>query len=277
MAESNYWKNFWRKRVTRRRLLGGVVLGGSGLAAAGIVGCGGGGTTTNGNGKVTPPSGSDDFWGGYPSDIDIADARRRWEPMPEGMNGGMLRFTGFDALVLDTFDPHLTQFGPLYSGHSAVFSKLYKYASHEAQISEPDLADGMPEVIGDPNAPTEYVIKLRRGVKFHDPASVPPDVRHKLEISDAAQKSPGLPGRELTADDVIYSFERQKNQSSPRFALFYRSSQYKTMQKIEKIDEYTIKITTDGPVAPLLHFLADTNAFIIPKEVVDQERDTLEF
>ena len=59
MAESDYWKNFWRRRVTRRRLLGGVVLGGSGLAAAGIVGCGGGGTTTTGNGKKTPtPAGN---------------------------------------------------------------------------------------------------------------------------------------------------------------------------------------------------------------------------
>ncbi len=277
MAESNYWKNFWRKRVTRRRLLGGVVLGGSGLAAAGIVGCGGGGTTTNGNGKITPPSGNGGFWGDHPPDLEIADARREFIPAPEGMSGGTLRFTGFDALVLDTFDPHLTQFGPLYSGHSAVFSKLYKYVSHEAQISEPDLAEDMPEVIGDPNAPTEYVIHLRKGVKFHDPASVPSDVRDKLEIKDAAQKFPGLPGRELTADDVIYSFERQKDESSPRFALFYRSSQYKTMQKIEKIDDYIIKITTDGPVAPLLHFLTDTNAFIIPQEIVDQERDTLEF
>ncbi|MDO8614006.1 MAG: ABC transporter substrate-binding protein [Dehalococcoidia bacterium] len=272
MAESSYWKNFWRKRVTRRRLMGGVVLGGGGLAAATIVGCGGGGTTTSTGGTAGSPSAGGE---GNPSDIPIHDARRPFEA--PGTTGGMLRYTGFDALVLDTFDPHLTQFGPLYSGHSAVFSKLYKYVSHTEQISEPDVAEDMPEVIGDPGAPTEYIIKLRRGVKFHDPASVPADVRDKLEIKDAAQRFPGLPGRELTADDVIYSFERQKNVSSPRFALFYRSSQYKTMQKIEKIDDYTIKITTDGPVAPLLHFLTDTNAFIIPKEVVDQERDTLEF
>src|SRR3990170_4802141 len=117
MAESNYWNNFWRKRVTRRRLLGGVVLGGSGLAAAGIVGCGGTTTTNNGNGKKTPtPVGSNGgFWGDHPPDIEISDARRPFEPAPEGMTGGMLRVTGFDALVLDTFDPHLTQFGPLYS------------------------------------------------------------------------------------------------------------------------------------------------------------------
>src|SRR3970040_226056 len=138
MAETNYWKNLCWKRVTPRRSLGGVGLGGSGLAAAGIVGCGGGGTTTNGNGKITPPAGNGGFYGDHPPDLEISDARRPCEPAPEGMNGGMLRSTGFDALVLDTFDPHLTQFGPLYSGHSAAFSKLYRYLSTEEQISEPD-------------------------------------------------------------------------------------------------------------------------------------------
>src|SRR3970282_659878 len=128
MAESDYWKNFWRRRVTRRRLLGGVVLGGSGLAAAGIVGCGGGGTTTNGNGQKTPTPGSNGgFVGAHPPDLEISDARRPFEPAPEGMTGGMLRSTGFDALVLDTFDPHLTPFGPLYSGHSAAFTQPSKY------------------------------------------------------------------------------------------------------------------------------------------------------
>src|SRR3990172_607967 len=124
MAESDYWKNFWRRRVTRRRLLGGAVLGGSGLAAASILGCGGGGTTTNGNGNRTPPAANGGFWGDHPPDVEPSDARRPFIPAPEGMNGGMLRFTGFDALVLDTFDPHLTQFAPLYTGHSALFTNL---------------------------------------------------------------------------------------------------------------------------------------------------------
>ncbi len=241
MAESTYWSRFWRRRVSRRRLMGGAVLVGGGLAAASIVGCGDGGGGGNGG------------------------------------SSNILRFTGFDALVLDTFDPHLTQFGPLYSGHSAVFSKLYKYVSHSEQIMVPDLAEDFPEIIGDPNAPTEFVIKLRQGTTFHDPASLPPDVLSQVSITDAASNFPGLPGRELTADDVVWSFNRQKNESSPRFSLFYRSSQYDTMEKIEAVDKYTVKITTTAPIAPLLHFLADTNAFIIAREVVDEERDTLEF
>ena len=270
MAESSYWKSFWRRRITRRRLIGGAMVGGAGLATAGIIGCGDSGTTTTTtDGGASPTSGGDQSQ----SDIPIHDARRPFEA--PGTTGEILRFTGFDALVLDTFDPHLTQFGPLYSGHSAVFSKLFKYVSHSEQLMEPDLAEDFPEM-PDPQ-PTEFIIKLRRGVKFHDPASLPSDVRDKVAIKDAASDFPGLPGRELTADDVVWSFERQKDQTSPRFALFYRSSQYQTMEKIEKVDDYTVKITTAKPVAPLLHFLADTNAFIIPREVVDEDRDTLEF
>jgi peptide/nickel transport system substrate-binding protein len=245
MAESRYWNNFWRKRMSRRRLLGTAALGGAGLAAAAVVGCNGGGGD-GGNGGNGVATGGDNI----------------------------LRYTGFDALVLDSFDPHHTQFGPLYSGHSAVFSKLFKYSSHVEQVMVPDLAEDFPEVVGD--KPTEFIIHLRRGVKFHDPASVSPDVRGKLAIKDAATKFPGLPGRELTAEDVVWSFERQKNEDSPRFSTFYRSSQYKTMEKIEAIDPYTVKITTSEPISPLMHFLADTNAFIMPSEVVG-ERDSVEF
>jgi ABC-type transport system substrate-binding protein len=223
-------------------------MGGAGLAAAAIVGC----SSDDGGGN-----------GGENGD--------------SGGGDNFLRFTGFDALVLDTFDPHLTQFGPIYSGHSAVFSKLYKYVSHSEQIMVPDLAEDFPEIVGDPNAPTEFIIRLRQGVRFHDPASLPADVRGQVAIKDAAQKFPGLPGRELTADDVVWSFTRQQNRESPRFSLFYRSSQYETMEKVEAVDKYTVKITTAQPISPLMHFLADTNAFIMAREVVAEEQDTIEF
>jgi ABC-type transport system substrate-binding protein len=40
---------------------------------------------------------------------------------------------------------------------------------------------------------------------------------------------------------------------------------------MEKVDDYTIRFKTKEPTAPFYHFLADTNAMIIPKEVVDME------
>jgi ABC-type transport system substrate-binding protein len=106
--------------------------------------------------------------------------------------------------------------------------------------------------------PLTYIVKLRKGVKFHN--------------SDRARASfPQVAGRELTADDVIYSYERQTNDDSPQRAYYYRSSQYKTIDRMEKVDDYTIRITTKEPTAPFYHFMADTNAMIIAKETVDME------
>ena len=277
--DSNYWDKFWQRKLSRRRLLSGTALAGGGLAAAAVVGCGGesSGPPTNGTpgpggtngGNLTP---GDRFLqleyetpvDGRQAFLDRTDEERGgprvFEPAPTDSRGGFLTYIGF-AVVLDRYDPHQTQFGPMYSNQSAVFSKLYRYASHEEPTWEnilPDLAESAPEMIGDPNAPTEYIIKLRQGVTFHN--------------SDRIRSNfPDVAGRELTAEDVIYSYNRQRNQDSYQRTYYYRSSQYETIESIEAVDDYTIRITTDGPVAPFYHFMADTNAMIIPREVVDED------
>src|SRR6266498_3572851 len=165
MEEPTYWNRFWRRRLSRRRLLTGAALTGSGLAAAAVVGCGGDENTNN-----TPSDGGGE--GGLGEDLEnevpqFIDARREVVPAPADMRGGTLRFQGFDPVVLDRHDPHQTQFGPMYANLSAVFSKLYMYKSHTEPTWEnivPDLAESAPEMIGTP--PTEYVVKLRKGVKF---------------------------------------------------------------------------------------------------------------
>jgi peptide/nickel transport system substrate-binding protein len=261
MEEPTYWNRFWRRRLSRRRLMTGAALTGSGLAAAAVVGCGG---DESGSSSGTSDGGSQ---GGLGDDLEtevpeFIDARREVIPAPADMRGGTLRYQGFDPVVLDRFDPHQTQFGPMYANLSSVFSKLYMYASHSEPTWEnivPDLAESAPEFIGDQLAPTEYVVKLRKGVKFHN--------------SDAIRgRFPDLAGRELTAEDVVFSYERQKNAAdSIQKGYFYRRSQYETIDSIVAEDDYTIRIKTKGPIAPFYHFMADTNAMIIPKEIVDLE------
>lgn len=252
MEEPTYWERLWRRRMSRRRLLQGTVLAGGGLAAASIVGCGGATPGTGGRTGAPSQSGIDSLVSEKP-----VDGRREFSVPPDNSRGGKLVYIGFDAVVLDRYDPHQTQFGPMYSNQSAIFSKLYRYASHEEPTWEnilPDLAESQPEV---PDEVT-YIIKLRRGVKYHN--------------SEMARKNfPKLAGRELTADDVIFSINRQRNPDSKQRAYYYRSSQWGTIASIEKIDDYTIKIVTDGPVVPFRHFLADTNAMIISPEIVDME------
>ncbi|TMB97068.1 MAG: hypothetical protein E6J42_08255, partial [Chloroflexi bacterium] len=111
--ESNYWTKFWQKRLSRRRLLAGSALVGS---ATGPEGSGGGG----GSGAAS------DFLSLQNTD-DPFDGRRKFETAPSDSHGGTLTYIGFDPVVLDRYDPHQTQFGPMYSNLAAVFSKLYMY------------------------------------------------------------------------------------------------------------------------------------------------------
>lgn len=240
----NYWDKIQASRITRRRMLAGTAVVGASAAAAVVVGCGGGSSTpktpaasggkTPAGSATQPPAGAS---------LQTAAAKTR---------GGIYRSFTFDALALDTYDPHQTQFGPMYNMHAAVFSKVLQYDDDVNQIISPDLADGMPE---QPDKLT-YVIKIRKGAKFHDTQRV-------------RQNFPAAAGRELTAEDVKYSIERQINDASPQKALYYRSGQWKSIDKIEMPDQYTLRITTKAPNAAFLHYLADRNAHIVAKETVD--------
>lgn len=87
-------------------------------------------------------------------------------------------------------------------------------------VAKPGLAQSW-EVSEDGLTWTFY---LRRGAKFHS-------------------------GREVTADDVVYSFTRSL---SLNFAPIWILSQYvPTPEMIKKIDDYTVSITTNQPVAAL--------------------------
>ena len=76
--------------------------------------------------------------------------------------------------------------------------------------------------------PTTWIFRLRRDVKSHD-------------------------GHPLTADDVIFSIDRMKNdkQSAKR-------AQVAPIKSAEAIDQHTVRIVTNGPTADLLEYLTDT-------------------
>jgi len=239
MGEYDYWQRFWKRRLSRRRVLRGALWGGAGLAAAAVVGCSGG---------------SEEKATGTPAASATATAAGL---QPVGSRGGTLHTTGIAAFPPDTLDPFQTQYGPIYSAHSSVFSKVLRYESIEDSVIVPDLATAMPET---PDQLT-YIVHLRPGVRFQQPSKV-------LGDSPSAEEQ-AIGGRELTAEDVKYSFERQTNENSPRRALFLRASQFAVIESMRVVDPLTLEIRTKRPTAPFIHFLANTNSFIIPREVVD--------
>jgi peptide/nickel transport system substrate-binding protein len=91
------------------------------------------------------------------------------------------------------------------------------------------------------------VFYLRKGVKFHN--------------------KPPVNGRELKAQDVKYSLERFTAKSGFR-------ARFDDVDRVEVVDDYTVKIITKHPFAPLLAQLASpSHNMILPKEAEDQYGD----
>jgi peptide/nickel transport system substrate-binding protein/oligopeptide transport system substrate-binding protein len=103
-----------------------------------------------------------------------------------------------------------------------------------------------------------WTFKLRKGVRFHH-------------------------GRELTADDVVYSFTRlldgrrgsRKVQllSMVKGARAFQQGQTSRVEGLEALDRYTVRITLDEPSAQFVSFLAVGHAKIVPRDVVEAKGD----
>ena len=107
---------------------------------------------------------------------------------------------------------------------------------------EPDLAESWTQ----PND-TTYVFKLRRGARWH--------------------AKPPVNGREVTAEDVKYTYERFLGTTNPNRGMLEQ------VEKVEVVDKYTVKFTMKEPFAWLLEALASTSTWIIAKEAVEQYGD----
>ncbi len=97
-----------------------------------------------------------------------------------------------------------------------------------------------------------YTFRLKKGVKFSN-------------------------GREVTADDFRYSFERllNKETASPNTWVLERLKGAKEFSEgraagiegIEVVNPYTLRLTLSKPFSPFLDLLAMTAAYVVPKEL----------
>ncbi|HQC86493.1 MAG TPA: ABC transporter substrate-binding protein, partial [Rhodoferax sp.] len=101
---------------------------------------------------------------------------------------------------------------------------------------------------------TEYTFSLRKGVKWHSNKNF-------------------KPSRDFNADDVLFMFERQWKENDPYYKVTSSNHAYfgdmgmpKLLKSVEKIDEYTVKVTLNKPEAPFLANLAMQFAGIQSKE-----------
>src|SRR4030042_634966 len=123
MDEENYWQRLAARRLSRRRLLAGAAGVGAGLAAVSLAGCGGGGE----DGGTATPGASRPAAGAAGATGPPAASATPIVLEPAKTRGGIMRWFSFQAMTLDTMDPHQSQLGPLFTMHSPVFSTLLQY------------------------------------------------------------------------------------------------------------------------------------------------------
>ncbi len=147
------------------------------------------------------------------------------------------------------FDPHLTISYKTHIAYSFTHSRLLKHKAGPAIQPgtfpiEGDLAESWTQ----PNE-TTYIFKLRKGVRW--------------------QNKPPVNGRELTADDVVYSVERFKTITGNANTYMLSS-----VDKVEAPNKYTVKFTLKEPYVWFLDMLANSHAVaIIAKECVEKFGD----
>ena len=158
------------------------------------------------------------------------------------------------TLAIRTYDPpHFDPFQTIsFKTHISLSFTHSRLLKHKAG---PSVAPGTFPIEGDlaeswtqPNE-TTCVFKLRRGVKWHN--------------------KPPVNGRELTADDVVFSVNHFLTVKGNANAYML-----KAVDKVEAPDKYTVKFTLKEPFVWLLDMLSNPHAVaIVAKEVVEKYGD----
>jgi peptide/nickel transport system substrate-binding protein len=109
---------------------------------------------------------------------------------------------------------------------------------------EGDLAESWQQT-----SDTTYVFKLKKGVRFHG--------------------KPPVNGRELTAEDVRYTYERILTDKGS-----VNVSMYRAIAKVDAVDKYTVRFTLKEPFAWFLDMVANPmGGAIIARECVEKLGD----
>ena len=224
MDDRNYWSGVLRGGVSRRGVLRGAGLAGVGLAGAALIGCG--------NKKESTPAKATSTAAAANAQATASD------PFANIKRGGVIK----GDLTADpvTIDPYSNASFTAKSIAAYTYSRLFKVAARGdknpyAVGTEPDIAESAESPDGQ-----VWTVKLKKGIKFHNIAPVS--------------------GRELTTEDVLFSWKRLIDDKGPN------KDAAKDM-KLEAVDSHTLKFTLPRPTATFLDFISDSNLlWIQPKE-----------
>ena len=152
------------------------------------------------------------------------------------------------------FDPALFSAGTTFDASSrTIYNKLVEFERGTTKVV-PALAESWS--VSDDGL--EFTFKLRPGVKF--------------QTTDYF-----TPTRDFNADDVVFSFERQRLEDNPYYKVsggtweyFQAMSMPDLLKSVEKVDDMTVKFVLSRPEAPMIANLAMDFASILSKEYADK-------
>jgi len=166
---------------------------------------------------------------------------------PEPVAEPLILRVGQNAADLSTLDPHFATTTEARALVDMIFNGLLRYKPGDGSFEaiEPDLAEELPtmEMVGDTQV---WTFKLRQAVICH-PAG-------------------NLPSYELTSDDVVYSLQKSADPERSAYAGEY------TGMTFEAVDDYTVKVTLENPLSPVLFYPKVANysgGFIVCRKAVE--------
>jgi peptide/nickel transport system substrate-binding protein len=212
---------------------------GLGLAGAAFIGCDGGddGDDADDNGNGSGSSGGN---GGATATTAPST------PAPsEVKQGGTLRMHGEDPIG---FDPHGNFSYRTHLNQSFFQDTLFEFPIGPGFAAGdftpvPNLAEDYEQV-----DETTFTVKLKPGVKW--------------------QNKPPVDGRELVAEDVVYSYERMVEKK-----FTYRDLIEGVVETMEAVDDQTIRFELTQPYADFINNLANHYNWIVAPELDDEFGD----
>jgi len=149
----------------------------------------------------------------------------------------------------ENFSPSINTTGTSFDVTEQIYDNLVHFERGGTKV-EPSLAESW--TISKDGL--EYTFKLRKGVKWHSNKNF-------------------KPSRDFNADDVLFMFDRQWKENDPYFKVTSSNHSYfndmgmpKLLKSVDKVDDYTVKITLTKPEAPFLSNLAMQFAGVQSKE-----------
>jgi dipeptide transport system substrate-binding protein len=139
----------------------------------------------------------------------------------------------------ENFSPGVNTTGTSFDVNEHIYDNIVDFERGGTQVV-PGLAEKW-DISADG---TVYTFHIRKNAKFHSNKNFKPT-------------------RNVNADDIVFMIERQWKEDNPYFKVTSPNHSYFTdmgmpalLKSVEKVDEYTVRITLNRPEAPFLSNLA---------------------